>query len=218
MPYLLSEIRQALFASVLSDCLDSAGAMDQALPSRIRPLDEASVMVGRARTAQFMEVAAHEAGTNPYELEIALIDSLAADEIPVFACSNPARIAPWGELLSTAAQVRGAAGALMDGATRDVKAIRQMGFPVFHGGIAPLDSKGRGRVMAIDVPVRCAGVKVARGDLIFADADGVVVVPQAIEQQVLALAFEKIRGEKRTLEDLRAGEKLGDVFAKYGIL
>ena len=218
MPYLLSKIRQALFASVLSDCLDSAGAMDQALPSRIRPLDEASVMVGRARTAQFMEVAAHEAGTNPYELEIALIDSLAADEIPVFACSNPARIAPWGELLSTAAQVRGAAGALMDGATRDVKAIRQMGFPVFHGGIAPLDSKGRGRVMAIDVPVRCAGVKVARGDLIFGDADGVVVVPQAIEQQVLALAFEKVRGEKRTLEDLRAGEKLGDVFAKYGIL
>jgi len=218
MPYSLSEIRHALFASVLSDCLDSAGAMDQALPSRIRPLDEASVMAGRARTAQFMEVDAHDPGTNPYELEIALIDSLAADEIPVFACSNPARIAPWGELLSTAAQVRGAAGALMDGATRDAKAIRQMGFPVFHGGIAPLDSKGRGRVMALDVPVRCAGVKVASGDLVFGDADGVVVVPQAIEQQVLALAFEKIKGEKRTLEGLRAGEKLGDVFARFGIL
>ena len=214
----LSDIRRDLFASVLSDCLDAAGLMEQALPSRIRPLDEASVMVGRARTAQFMEVDHHEPGTNPYELEIALIDSLRADEIPVFACANPARIAPWGELLSTAAQARGAAGALMDGATRDIKAIRQMGFPVFHGGVAPLDSKGRGRVMAIDVPVRCAGVKVARGDLIFGDADGVVVVPQAIEQQVLALAFEKIRGERRTLEDLRAGEKLGDVFAKYGIL
>jgi 4-hydroxy-4-methyl-2-oxoglutarate aldolase len=218
MPDSLSDIRTALFASVLSDCLDSAGAMDQALPARIRPLDEASVMVGRARTAQFMEVDAHEPGTNPYELEIALIDSLKDGEIPVFACSNPARIAPWGELLSTAAQVRGAAGALMDGATRDVKAIRRMGFPVFHGGIAPLDSKGRGRVMAIDVPVRCAGVKVASGDLVFGDADGVVVIPQAIEAQVLALAFEKIRGEKRTLDDLRAGEKLGDVFAKYGIL
>jgi 4-hydroxy-4-methyl-2-oxoglutarate aldolase len=218
MPFALSDIRSRLFASVLSDCLDAAGAMDQALPARIRPLDEASVMVGRARTAQFMEVVRHEAGTNPYELEIALIDSLAADEIPVFACSNPARIAPWGELLSTAAQARGAAGALMDGATRDVKAIRALNFPVFHGGIAPLDSKGRGRVMAIDVPVRCAGVRIAPGDLIFGDADGVVAIPQAIEEQVLALAFEKIKGEKRTLDDLRAGEKLGDVFAKYGIL
>ena len=218
MPFAHSEIRRSLFASVLSDCLDAAGAMDQALPSRIRPLDEASVMVGRARTAQFMEVDHHEAGTNPYELEIALVDSLVPDEIPVFACSNPARVAPWGELLTTAAQVRGAAGALMDGCTRDIKAIRAMGFPVFHGGIAPLDSKGRGRVMAIDVPVRCAGVRVASGDLVFGDADGVVVIPRAVEEQVLMLAFEKIRGEKRTLDDLRAGEKLGDVFAKYGIL
>jgi len=106
----------------------------------------------------------------------------------------------------------------MDGCTRDVKAIRAMGFPVFHGGIGPLDSKGRGRVMALDVPVRCAGVKVASGDLIFGDADGVVVIPRTIEEKVLALAFDKIKGEKRTLDDLRAGEKLGDVFAKYGIL
>jgi len=136
----------------------------------------------------------------------------------VFACSNPARIAPWGELLSTAAQVRGAAGALMDGCTRDIKAIRAMSFPVFHGGIAPLDSKGRGRVMALDLPVRCAGVKVSAGDLVFGDADGVVVIPRAVEEQVLTLAFDKIKGEKRTLDDLRAGEKLGDVFAKYGIL
>jgi regulator of RNase E activity RraA len=218
MTYPLADVRHDLFASVLSDCLDMVGLMDRALPSRIRPLDEASVMVGRARTAQFMEVERHEAGTNPYELEIALIDSLKPDEIPVFACSNPARIAPWGELLSTAAQVRGAAGALMDGAVRDIKAIRQMGFPVFHGGIGPLDTKGRGRVMALDVPVRCAGVPVESGDLVFGDADGVVVVPRAAEAQVLALAFEKIRGEKRTLANLRAGEKLADVFAKYGIL
>ena len=82
MPYSLSDIRTWLFASVLSDCLDAAGVMDQALPARIRPLDEASVMVGRARTAQFMEVDHHEAGTNPYELEIALIDSLATRRDP----------------------------------------------------------------------------------------------------------------------------------------
>jgi 4-hydroxy-4-methyl-2-oxoglutarate aldolase len=218
MPFPLADIRRDLFASVLSDCLDMVGLMDQALPARIRPLDQASVLVGRARTAQFAEVERHETGTNPYELEIALIDSLAPGEIPVFACVNPERIAPWGELLSTAAQVRGAAGALMDGAVRDIKAIRAMGFAVFHGGIGPLDTKGRGRVIAIDVPVRCAGVAVATGDLVFGDADGVVVVPRMAEEKVLALAFEKIKGEKRTLDDLRAGERLADVFAKYGIL
>lgn len=151
-------------------------------------------------------------------MEIKLIDSLSPGEIPVFACSNPARVAPWGELLSTAAKARGAAGALMDGCTRDVKAIRAMQFPVFHGGIAPLDSKGRGRIMAIDVPIVCAGARVEPGDLMFGDADGVVVIPKSVEDDVLRLAFEKVKGERSTLEDLRAGQKLGDVFARYGIL
>jgi regulator of RNase E activity RraA len=216
---LLARIRAGLFTSVLSDCLDQAGIWDQALPSRIRPLDDGLRMVGRARTAAFMEVYAPPApGENPYALEIALIDSLEEDQVPVFACSNPARVAPWGELLSTASRVRGAAGALMDGCVRDVQAIRAMGFPVFHGGIAPLDSRGRARVMALDVPIRCAGVAVSTGDLVVGDADGVVVIPRAREAEVLALAFEKVQGERNTLRDLQAGESLGSVFAKYGIL
>lgn len=214
----LASLRSNLFCSLLSDVLDAQGWMHQALPSRIRPLDEASVMVGRARTALFADIYQVTPDENPYELEIALIDSLEPDQIPVFACGNTGRIAPWGELLSTASQARGAAGALMDGLVRDIRAIRQMGFPVFHGGIGPLDTRGRGRVIALDVPVECAGVKVATGDLIFGDADGVVVIPRAIEAAVLAAAFEKLKGEKNTLADLRAGQKLGDVFAKYGVL
>ena len=214
----LADIRDRLTASILSDCLDAAGLRNQALPSRIRPLDEAGIMVGRARTAAYMEVYHVESENNPYALELALVDSLKTDEIPVFACSNAARIGPWGELLSTAAKMRGAAGALMDGSVRDVRAIRAMGFHVFHGGIAPLDSKGRGQIMAIDVPIECAGVAVRSGDLVFGDADGVVVVPIEAEERVLALAFEKVNGERNTLRDLRAGHRITDVFARYGIL
>ena len=214
----LADIRSRLFASLLSDVMDALGHMNQAMPPSIRPLDDASVMVGRARTALFMDVYDVKEGENPYTNEIALIDSLQPGDIPVFACGKTGRIAPWGELLSTASKVRGAAGALMDGLTRDIRAIRAMGFPVFHGGIGPLDSKGRGKIMALDVPVECAGVKVCPGDLIFGDADGVVVVPRAIEAAVLAAAFEKLKGEKNTLADLQAGESLGAVFAKYGVL
>jgi 4-hydroxy-4-methyl-2-oxoglutarate aldolase len=116
------------------------------------------------------------------------------------------------------ARARGAAGALMDGCTRDVRAIRAMGFPVFHGGIAPLDSKGRGRIMAIDVAVECAGVRVEPGDLVVGDADGVVVIPTRVEDEVLRLAFDKVRGERDTLRDLQRGDRLADVFARYGIL
>ena len=214
----LVELRKKLFASLLSDVLDSLGHTEQAMPPRIRPLDEASVMVGRARTALFMDVYEVAPNENPYELEIALIDSLKPDDIPVFACGATGRIAPWGELLSTASHARGAAGALMDGMVRDIKAIRAMNFPVFHGGIGPLDSKGRGKIMALDVPIACAGVRVCPGDLIFGDADGVIVVPQAIEEAALAAAFEKLKGEHSTLADLRAGLKLADVYAKYGVL
>ena len=214
----LREIREKLFCALLSDVLDALGCMEQAMPARIRPLDDSSVMVGRARTAIFADIYEVTPNVNPYELEIALIDSLNPDEIPVFACGATGRIAPWGELLSTASKARGAAGALMDGMVRDIKAIRAMGFPVFHGGIGPLDSKGRGKIIALDVPIACAGVKVAPGDLIFGDADGVVVVPQALEAQALAAAFEKLKGERNTLAELRAGAKLGDVYAKYGVL
>jgi 4-hydroxy-4-methyl-2-oxoglutarate aldolase len=214
----IAGLRAHFFTALLSDCLDQAGYRDQAMPFHIRPLDESLVMVGRARTAVFMEVWHIEDGINPYELEMDLIDGLKPDEVPVFACGNSGRVAPWGELLTTAALSRGAAGVVMDGCVRDVKAIRKAGFPVFHGGIAPLDTKGRARVMAIDVPIACAGVRVCTGDLVFGDADGLVVVPQAVEAQVLALAAEKLRGERTTLEELRQGATLREVFSRHGIL
>ncbi len=214
----LALLRQHLFTAVLSDCLDAAGYRDQAMQARIRPLDESLVLCGRARTALYMDVYDAPAGENPYELEIQLVDDLKADEVPVFACGASGRIAPWGELLSTAARARGAAGVVMDGLTRDVRAIREMKFPVFAGGIGPLDSKGRGKVMAIDVPVEVAGARVAPGDLVFGDADGVVVVPRAVEDQVVAAALAKVAGENATREALARGEKLADVFKRHGIL
>lgn len=215
---LLDPRRTPLFAALLSDVLDGMGLWRQALPARIRPLDEGLVMLGRARTALYQEVYSHTEGENPYELEIALVDGLQPGDIPVFACGTSGRIAPWGELLSTAAGVRGAAGALMDGAVRDIKAIRAMGFPVFHGGIAPLDSKGRGRVAAIDVPVECAGVAVRSGDLILGDADGVVVIPRDAETEALRRATQKLAGERTTLRELQEGQRLAEVFARHGIL
>ena len=68
------------------------------------------------------------------------------------------------------------------------------------------------------MPVECAGVRVTPGDLIFGDADGVVVIPKAVESEVLRLALEKVTGERNTLRDLQRGDKLADVFARYGIL
>ena len=218
MSHSLASLRQRLFTSVLSDCLDAAGHRNQAMHARVRPLDESLVLCGRARTALYVDVYDAPEGENPYELEIQLVDDLKSDEVPVFACGATGRIAPWGELLSTAARARGGAGTVMDGLTRDVRAIREMKFPVFAGGIGPLDAKGRGKVAAIDVPVEVAGVRVLPGDLVFGDADGVVVVPRAVEDRVVAAALAKVAGENATREALARGEKLADVFKRHGIL
>jgi len=212
-------MRDSFFSALISDVLDDLGYRDQALPTRIRPLDEGLKMVGRARTMLYADVyALPRPDENPHAGEIRLVDSLAPDDVVVCACGTSGRIAPWGSLLSTAATVRGAAGALMDGMVRDIAEIRELKFPVFHGGIGPLDSKGRARVIDTDTPVRCGGVPVAPGDLIIGDADGVVVIPQAIEAAVVEAARERLKGEHKTKAALLAGRSLAEVYEEFGVL
>jgi len=210
--------RHRIPAAVLSDILDSLELRDQAMRPHIRPLDLAIDMAGRARTGLYMPVFHVEPGVNPYEHEIALIDDLRPDDVVVLACGDSGRIAPWGELLTTASIARKAAGCVTDGLVRDIRQIVQMRFPVFHGGIGPLDSKGRGRVMEIEVPVVCAGVLVRPQDVVVGDADGVVVIPREVEERVVALAIEKVSGENQTRDALRDGESLANVFQRFGIL
>ena len=93
-----------------------------------------------------------------------------------------------------------------------------MKFPVFHGGIAPLDSKGRGKVVEIDAPIVCAGVRIESGDLVFGDVDGVVVIPRKVEDDVLARALDKVSSENITRDELRSGASLKEVFDRHGVL
>jgi regulator of RNase E activity RraA len=213
------ESMRAFSAAVLSDVLDGLGLMGQAMKPFVRPLDESLVLCGRARTGLYMPVYQTLKGANPYEVEIALVDDLKDGEVPVLACGGPTeRIAPWGELLSTAARARGAAGCVTDGLVRDVRQIREMRFSVFHGGIGPLDTKGRACMMERDIPVECAGVRVASGDIVFGDVDGIVVIPRQRAAEVIGRAEEKMRGEGATRKELEQGRRLAEVFARHGIL
>jgi regulator of RNase E activity RraA len=156
--------------------------------------------------------------TNVYEHEIALVDSLKADEVPVVICHGLTRISPWGELLSTRAQYLKAAGCVTDGSVRDVAMITRMGFPVFTGGRNPSDTKFRGKMMWSDVPGRIGGVLVNSGDLVVADRDGIVFVPAQVVDDVLDKALAKVRAENTVRDELRAGASLVEVFARHGIL
>ncbi len=217
-PSLVTAARERLYGGVISDVLDEMGDWDHAMIPSIRPLDESLVLFGRARTGLYSAVYSVESGENPYELEIALIDDLKPGDVAVLGCPSGNRVAPWGELLSTASQVRGAVGCVTDGLVRDIRYIREKRFPVFAGGIGPLDSKGRGMVTKIDVPIECGGVRVKRGDWIFGDVDGVIVIRDELVEEAIKRALEKVTRETTVREELARGDFLADVFARHGIL
>ena len=209
-------IAATLYTAVLSDSCDQIGHRDQALGPEIRPVDEGRFLVGRAKTVLWSDM--YHIPDNPYEGEIRAVDSIRPGDIVVMATGASTRNAPWGELMSTACVRRGGRGAVTDGLIRDVRRIRALGLPVFAAGYKPVDSRGRGQVVDFDVPVEISGVRIEPGDLIVGDLDGVVVVPRAIEQQVLELAAYKVTAENHTREELEQGDLLADVYAKYGVL
>ena len=109
-------------------------------------------------------------------------------------------------------------GTVCDSQVRDCVRIIEMGFPVYYAGIRPLNSKGRGLVVDYDVPVICGEVLVHPGELVFADFDGVVVIPKAVEKEVLRLAHTTAGQETISRQELLAGKSLKEVYAKYGVL
>lgn len=211
-------VRDNLYVAVVCDVLDGLGYRDQAMHQRLRPLDgENCLIVGRARTFRWMETdyIVHD---DPYGLELDAMDSLGSGDVVVHSTDFAGSNAPWGELMSTVAMVRGSAGCICDSQIRDCKKIVKLGYPVFHRGVRPLDSIGRGRVMAYDVTVRCGDVIVNPGDLVFADFDGVVVVPPAVEAEALRLAADKVEKEHASRTALLEGRPLREVYAQYGVL
>ncbi|CAL1517762.1 RraA family protein [Chitinophaga sp. MM2321] len=210
-------IKEKLYVPIVCDVLDILGYRHQAMHQRLRPLDtKNSIMVGRARTLRWMETDYIE--DDPYSLEIEAVDSLRKGDVVVHSTDFAGSNAPWGELMSTIAKRNGAVGCICDSMIRDCRKIIEMEFPVFHGGIRPLDSLGRGRVMAYDVPVRCGDVVVNPGELIFTDFDGIVAIPREVEDKVLEMAYEKVFKEDQSRIDLLNGDSLRTVYDRYGVL
>ena len=213
-------VKQHLYVSVVCDTLDSLGYRNQAMHQRIRPLlpDMRNCgFIGRARTARWMETD-YIVEADPYGLELDLMDSLKLGDAVIHSTDYGGTNAPWGELMSTIAKLHGAVGTVCDSQVRDCVRIIDMGFPVYYAGIRPLDSKGRARIMDYDVPVSCGEVLVHPGELVFADFDGVVVIPKIVENDVLRLAHEKAGKENSSRQELLTGKTLKEVYATYGVL
>jgi 4-hydroxy-4-methyl-2-oxoglutarate aldolase len=209
-------IQEKLYSAVIADVLDDLGYRHQALRHDVRPIDPEYKVVGRAYTVLAADV--YETPDEPYLKELQAVDSLSEGDVLVATTNGSASCGLWGELLSTAAISKGARGAVIDGMTRDGRAIRELGFPVFARGYNPLDSKGRMEVIAHGVRIRCGDAFIAPGDVVFGDLDGVVVIPQEVVGEALRRALEKAGKEDSMKRALRDGMGILDAYDKYGIL
>ena len=207
---------ERLYPAVVSDCLDRVGIRDRVLAPRIRPLWPEARLAGVARTVRCVAVdAVPEDPADWYRGELAAVDALRAGDVMVVSTCEGSY---WGELLATAARARGANGIVADAYTRDTLALIEMGFPTFAAGIHCADSLGRIDVVETRGEITCGDVPVADGDLVLADHDGVVVLPAAVAEQVVALAEEKAAGESRVREKLAEGMSVTEAFRSYGVI
>jgi 4-hydroxy-4-methyl-2-oxoglutarate aldolase len=212
----LEQMRQRLYSAVVCDALDQLGYRHQSPRVPIRPLTVPGVLIGRCKTTLWTEMA-HE-DPRPYELELTAVDSCRPDDVLIAAAGGSMRSGLWGELLSTAARRAGSAGVIVDGAVRDVVKMTALGFAVYARGVCVYDSRDRNRVVDFDVPVEIDGVRFSPGDLVIADADGIVVVPKQVETEAIAAAWEKANAENVVRDAIAAGMTASEAFRKYGVL
>lgn len=212
----LQDVREHLYAAVVCDALDGLGYRRQSPAVPLRPLTGRGMLVGRCRTTLWADM--FHVDPRPYELELQAVDSCQPDEVFIAAAGGSMRSGIWGELLTTAVRNQGCVGAIVDGAVRDVGKIREMNFPVLARGTNLFDSRDRQRVIDRDIPVEIGGVVFTPGDLVIADEDGIVVVPQSVETEVLQRAWEKVHAENQVRDAIRGGMGAVEAFQRFGVL
>ena len=216
--------RRELFTALVGDVMDKMGLHHQFLPQQIKPLRADMVIIGRAMPVLeadvFGETNEHSANplmTRPFGLMFEALDDLKPDE--VYVCTGASlNYALWGGLMSTRAIHLKAAGAVLDGYSRDTPEILQLNFPTFSRGTYAQDQGPRGKVMDFRTAVEIGQVRVAPGDIIYGDLDGVLVVPHIAEKEAFTGALEKARGEQQVRKAIEAGMSTVEAFKTFGIM
>jgi 4-hydroxy-4-methyl-2-oxoglutarate aldolase len=204
----------AIYTAALADILDARGYRDQTLPPSIRPLEPGMRLAGQAYT-----VKGKATQTPDYDVALrkvlTMLGDVPAEHVAVYACEHDVS-AHLGELSVTSLKARGVVGCVLDGGCRDVRFILDEGFPVFSRFVTPEDSTWRWELEATQVSVRIGRVQIEPGDWVVGDDDGVVVVPQAIAEAVLAEAEEKAATESEIRAAVRDGMAPLEAYERFG--
>ena len=182
-----------------NNAMPRQGVMD----SGIKPIDPKSRMLGRAVTVKCQpgdNLALHQGIYAAQPGDVLVCDLRGYDQAGHF-----------GDIMALACKVRGLAGVVLDGSCRDSEDIKELGFPVFSRGFNPSGTV-KASLGQINIPVTCGGVEVHPGDMILGDCDGVVVIPQAHEDEVLEKAQAKFEKEKHIVEELLAGKTTLEIY------
>jgi len=201
-----------------ADVLDTLGLPNQGLAPEFAPYPpSAGRMAGWAYTIRG-KMARYAASGDPRKMKA--VDGVGKGEVTVWSGEGRG-VCFFGELIALGMKRRGCAGALVDGGTRDIRWIARQRFPVYARYRTPVQSIGRWRVIAWQVPVDMPGatsksVRIRPGDFVLADVDGVIAIPARVTEKVLLEAERLTKKEMRIRRELDRGATLEDVLAKYG--
>ena len=209
-PDVLDKLRQVPTATLATQ-LFKAGFRNTYLAG-VTPLNPHVRMAGEAATVRFVpareDLASFDAvATSEYPQRKA-IDEIGPGQVLVMDCRGISAVASAGEILMTRIKVRGAAGAVTDGAMRDYSAIQKMDFPVYSQGMAAPAHVHRHLAVDMNVPIGCAGVLVLPGDIMVGDDEGVVCIPRQVAEKVAQAGLDLEELEAFVLEKIRAGAPL----------
>ncbi len=210
----------------MADTLDGMGFFNQAMHVGFSPIFPDSAVAGPAFT---MDEARTKRSTrlSEYDPEFvaqaltAIFGTMKKGQVVAVNTNGFSGAGAFGELMATTSKYyAGVRGAVVDGPIRDINRIREIEFPVWAKGNIPADSIGRVDLVGVGGPIFCGGVRVNPGDVIFADCDGVVVIPVADVDlaAVVEQAEEVVKAERRSRAEIKGGKSLLDVYKKYGKL
>lgn len=212
---LFDVMKKELFTAVVGDILDEMGHRHQFLPPEIRPLNPKMVLLGRAMPV--LEADVYSPPKKPFGLMFEALDDLTPREVYVVG-GAPRRFAVWGEMMTTVAIARGASGVLADGYVRDTHGILKQNFPTFARGSYAQDQRYRGEVLAYRTEIEIGGVRIAPGDVVFGDIDGVLIIPRAVVNEAIQHALEKVRTESELRTALERGMSSVEAFRRFGVM
>lgn len=213
-PELVERLAAIPYTGAISDILDEMGFTTQVLPHEIQAVERGQTLAGRALTI----LGEPTTSTDPEIIFVPFLKML-GDVNPgdiLVSQPNDNIAAHVGELSSETAQYRGARGAVIDGGARDTAYISKIKFPVFARYTTPSDIVGRWRLVSYNVPIHIGKVRIAPGDYVLGDCDGVLVIPQDVAEEVISKTEQVVQTENLVRKAILEGVHPADAYRRFG--